>query len=305
MDPLNKKPIFPPRLKPGDTIGIAAPASPFDVKLFDRGIRTLKSMGFQIRIPDDLYENEGYLAGSDQLRADVMHRLFVDQTINAIVCAKGGFGSMRVLPLLDFALIEKNPKIFLGHSDISALLSAMYTRTGLVTFHGPLVTTIFNAPEKTRKALVEAVSSERPLEFACANGMTIHSGVVSGPLCGGNLTTLCHLLGTPFAFSFKDHILFLEDRGEAPYRIDRMLTQMKLAGCFQHLAGLILGDFVDCGERREILQIFTDAFANTSIPILTGIEAGHRKQNLTLPFGLEAILDADNHKLSFLQPATV
>ena len=262
-------------------------------------------MGFQIRIPDDLYENEGYLAGSDQLRADVMHRLFVDQTISAIVCAKGGFGSMRVLPLLDFALIEKNPKIFLGHSDISALLSAMYTRTGLVTFHGPLVTTIFNAPEKTRKALVEAVSSERSLEFACTNGMTIHSGVVSGPLCGGNLTTLCHLLGTPFAFSFKDHILFLEDRGEAPYRIDRMLTQMKLAGCFQHLAGLILGDFVDCGERREILQIFTDAFANTSIPILTGIEAGHRKQNLTLPFGLEAILDADNHKLSFLQPATV
>jgi muramoyltetrapeptide carboxypeptidase len=195
MAPLNKKTIRPRRLKPGDTIGIVAPASPFDVKLFDRGIRTLKSLGFRIHIPDDLYADEGYLAGSDEHRADVIHRLFTDRTINAIVCAKGGFGSMRLLPLLDFKLIEKNPKIFLGHSDISALLSAIYTAAGLVTFHGPVVTSISDAPEKTKQAAIEAISSDRPLEFGCANGMTIHPGVVSGPVCGGNLTTLCHVLG--------------------------------------------------------------------------------------------------------------
>lgn len=304
MTPLKKIPIRPPRLEPGDTIGIVAPASPFDVHLFNRGIRTLESMGFRIHVPDDLYANEGYLAGSDEHRVDVIHRLFADRTINAIICAKGGFGSMRVLSLLDFALIEKNPKIFLGHSDISALLSALYTETGLVTFHGPVATTISNAPGKTKQAVIEAISSDRPLEFACAKGMTIQPGVASGPICGGNLTTLCHLVGTPFAPVFNDHILFLEDRGEAPYRIDRMLSHMKLAGCFQKLAGLILGDFIDCGEKPEIRRIVTDVFAGSSLPIMAGFEAGHRKQNLTIPLGLKATLDADKHTLSFSQAAT-
>jgi muramoyltetrapeptide carboxypeptidase len=261
-------------------------------------------MGFRIHIPDDLYENEGYLAGSDEHRADVIHRLFADRTINAIVCAKGGFGSMRLLPLLDFALIEKNPKIFLGHSDISALLSAMSTEAGLVTFHGPVVTSISNAPEKTKLAVIAAIASDRPLEFRCANGMTIHPGVVSGLICGGNLTTLCHLVGTPFEPDFKNHLLFLEDRGEAPYRIDRMLSHMKLAGCLQQLAGLVLGDFIDCGDQQELLRIVTDIFADTCIPIMAGFEAGHRMQNLTIPLGVEATLDADKHTLSFLQAAT-
>jgi muramoyltetrapeptide carboxypeptidase len=305
MTSLKNKPIRPPRLEPGDTIGIVAPASPFDDNLFGHGIRTLKSMGFRIHIPDDLYENEGYLAGSDEHRADVIHRLFADRTINAIVCAKGGFGSIRLLPLLDFALIEKNPKIFVGHSDISALLSAMSTEAGLVTFHGPVVTSISNAPEKTKQAVIAAIASDRPLEFTCASGVTIHPGTVSGLICGGNLTTLCHLVGTPFEPDFKDHLLFLEDRGEAPYRIDRMLSHMKLAGCLQRLAGLVLGDFIDCGDQQELLRIVTDIFADTCIPIMAGFEAGHRVQNLTIPFGLDATLDADKHKLSFLQPATV
>jgi muramoyltetrapeptide carboxypeptidase len=304
MTLLKNKPIRPPRLEPGDTIGIVAPASSFDTNLFERGIRTLKSMGFRVHIPDDLYENEGYLAGSDEHRADVIHRLFADRTINAIVCAKGGFGSMRLLPLLDFDLIEKNPKIFLGHSDISALLSAMYTESGLVTFHGPVVTSISNAPEKTKQAVIEAIASDRPLEFNCANGMTIHPGMVSGPICGGNLTTLCHMVGTPFETGFNDHILFLEDRGEVPYRIDRMLSHMKLAGCLQQLAGLVLGDFIDCGDQQELLRIVTDVFADTCIPIMAGFEAGHREQNLTIPFGLDATLDTDKHTLTFLQPAT-
>jgi muramoyltetrapeptide carboxypeptidase len=305
MDIAKKTPILPARLAPGDTIGIVAPASPFDVKIFDRGIRTLKSLGFRVRIPDDLDKQDGYLAGSDGHRADIIHRLFADQTIKAIVCAKGGFGSMRLLPRLDYTLIEKNPKIFIGHSDISALLSAMYTRSGLVTLHGPVVTTMSNAPEKTKQAAMAAMCSDRCLEITCENGMTIRSGSVSGRVCGGNLTTLCHLLGTPFGPGFSDHILFLEDRGEAPYRIDRMLFQMKLAGCFQRLAGLILGDFIDCGSPEEIIRIFTNLFEDSAIPILAGFEAGHGKQNITLPLGLEATLDADNHRLSYLQPATV
>jgi muramoyltetrapeptide carboxypeptidase len=305
MATIRNKLIRPPRLNPGDTIGIVAPASPFDTDLFDGGIQTLKSMGYRVHIPDDLFERNGFLAGSDEHRADLIHRLFSDQTIKALVCARGGYGSMRLLPVLDFSLIQKNPKIFIGLSDVSALLSAIYSKTGLVTFHGPAVTTLANTPRKTREALKAAISSDQPHELEMENGITIRSGSASGRVCGGNLNTLNHLLGTPFAPEFKDHLLFLEDRGEKPYRIDRMLTQMKQAGCFRHLAGLILGDFVDCGSQPEIIQIFTEAFADASIPIVAGCEAGHGRQNLTIPFGLEATLDAENCKLSFHQPATM
>jgi muramoyltetrapeptide carboxypeptidase len=305
MEIIKTTPIRPPRLKPGDTIGIVAPAGPFDVNIFDQGIHTLKAMGFQIHIPDDIYESDGYLAGSDQQRVDVIHRLFADPDINAIVCAKGGYGSLRLLPLLDFGAIEKNPKIFMGHSDISALLSTIDAKCGLVTFHGPLVTTLSSAPEATRQAVIAALTSGRALDIKTEKGITIHSGSTTGRVCGGNLTTLCHLLGTPFEPSFTEQILFLEDRGEAPYRLDRMLFQMKLAGCFEGLGGLILGDFIDCGATEDIFKIFSDLFQDSSIPILAGFESGHGKQNITLPFGIEATLDADSHRLSYLQPATV
>ena len=302
---MKQLPIRPPRLEPGDTVGIVAPASPFDADLFDEGIKTLESMGYRTYVPDDLFERNGYLAGSDGHRIDIFHRLLADSKIRAIVCARGGYGSMRLLPFLDFSLIQKNPKIIFGLSDISALLSVIYSRTGLVTFHGPMVTTLANAPIETREAMIAAISPDQPHKLEIENGAAIHSGSASGRVCGGNLNTLNHLMGTPFAPDFRGHILFLEDRGEKPYRIDRMLTQMKQADCFQNLAGLILGDFIDCGSPQEIIRIFTDAFDDVSIPIVAGCEAGHGKQNLTIPLGLEATLDADNCRLSYHQPATV
>ena len=305
MTPLKQVPIRPPRLNPGDTIGIVAPASPFDADLFDGGIETLESMGYRTHIPDGLFERVGYLAGCDAHRAELIHRLISDQSIKALVCARGGYGSMRLLPLLDFSLIQNNPKIFIGLSDISAMLAAIYSKTGLVTFHGPMVTTLSNATQKSREALKAAISPDQPHELEMVNGITIRSGSASGRVLGGNLTTLNHLLGTPFAPDFKAHLLFLEDRGEKPYRLDRMLVQMKQADCFRNLSGLILGDFIDCGSQQEIIQIFTDTFGDASIPIVAGCEAGHGKQNLTIPFGLEATLDADRHRLSFHLPATV
>jgi muramoyltetrapeptide carboxypeptidase len=305
MNLMKQLPIRPPRLEPGDTIGIVAPASPFDADLFDEGIKTLESMGYRTYVPDDLFERNGYLAGSDGHRIDIFHRLWADSKIRAIVCARGGYGSMRLLPFLDFSLIQKNPKIIFGLSDISALLSAIYSKTGLVTFHGPMITTLANAPLETREAMIAAISPHQPHKVEMNNGTKIRSGSASGRICGGNLNTLNHLMGTPFAPDFRGHLLFLEDRGEKPYRIDRMLTQMKHADCFQNLAGLILGNFIDCGSPQEIIRIFTDAFDDVSIPIVAGCEAGHGKQNLTIPLGLEATLDADNCRLSYHQPATV
>jgi muramoyltetrapeptide carboxypeptidase len=305
MDSLSGKPIRPPRLKAGDTIGVVAPAGPFERRLFSQGVSALESMGFQIRVPDEIFEKAGYLAGDDAHRARLVNRLFEDPGIDAIICARGGFGSMRILPRLDFDAIRKNPKIFMGFSDITALLTAITQRGGLVSFHSPVVTTLAGALKNTRNSLLAAVSSATPLEVRAASGIVIQAGRAQGPVIGGNLATLCHLLGTPYQPGFKNYILLLEDQGEALYRIDRMVFQMKLAGCFEGIAGLVLGSFEGCGSIKGVFRVVEEHFRDISGPILAGFDVGHGKQNLTVPFGLNATLDAAKHMLSFDEPATI
>ncbi len=294
--------LIPSRLMPGDTVGIAAPASSFDADLFHSGIEVLKSMGFQTLVPDDIFIKKGYLAGSDAGRARVLNRLFADPAVKAVMCARGGFGSMRILPMLDFEAIRKNPKFFIGFSDISALLWGIYRNCGLAVYHGPVITTLGDADQKTLESLSAILLSGCIPEIKPENGITLGSGTASGPVIGGNLTTLCHLTGTAFAPDFGEHILLLEDRGEAAYRIDRMLTQMKLAGCFERLAGLVLGSFEDCGIEDEIFRIVRNIFREKKLPILAGIDAGHGTPNITVPFGIRADLDADRQVLSFNEP---
>jgi muramoyltetrapeptide carboxypeptidase len=299
------KPLIPPRLKRGDTIGIVAPASHFDLEKFNRGIAVLESMGFNTSVPERLFKKKGYFAGSDLERAEMVNRYFADTSIKAIICARGGYGSIRILSLLDYETIQKNPKIFVGFSDVSALLSTLYLRCRLVTFHGPTVTTLGNSDNMTKDSLLSMITSGEKPEIAMESGITIQPGSASGPVLGGNLNTLCHLLGTRFQPDFKGCILFLEDRGEAPYRVDRMLSQMKLAGCFNRLAGFILGTFEDCGNTDDIIRIAGDIFKDDKIPILAGLEVGHGKRNLAIPTGLNATLDADLKVLTFHEPATI
>ena len=301
----DKKSVRPPSLKQGDTIGIVAPAGPFDPDKFMKGKAVLESMGFQTIFDDSIFQKNGFLAGTDFQRADQVNHLFADPSVQAIICARGGYGSMRILSLLDFETIQENPKIFLGFSDISVLLSVLYDQCGLVTFHGPLVTTLAKATEKTIMAMKTALVSDAPLELVPEIGTVIKAGVCSGLMAGGNLTTLCHLVGTPFAPNFKGKILLLEDVGEMPYRIDRMLTQMKLAGCFDDMAGMILGAFKECGQLNEIVDIFNSIFEDTNIPILAGFDIGHGIHNLTIPMGMGAKLDTDKKQLLFHEPATV
>jgi muramoyltetrapeptide carboxypeptidase len=301
----NNKSVRPPRLKPGDTIGIVAPAGPFDPEKFMKGKTVLESMGFQTFFSEGIFQKHGFLAGTDIQRSDQVNRLFADPTVQAIFCARGGYGSMRILPFLDFETIQTHPKIFLGFSDISALLSVLYDQCNLVTFHGPVVNTLANATEKTLTALQTALTSPAALEITPENGTVIKPGVCSGLMAGGNLTTLCHLVGTSYAPNLKGKILLLEDVGEMPYRIDRMLTQMKLTGCFNEIAGLILGAFKECGHLNEIIDIFNNIFEDADIPILTGFDMGHGEHNLTIPMGLGATLDTDKKRLLFHEPATV
>ncbi|NVL89433.1 MAG: LD-carboxypeptidase [Desulfobacterales bacterium] len=296
--------VKPQAICPGDTIGIAAPASPFDREAFERGVGVLESAGYRVKIPDNLFSRKGYLAGSDIERASQLIKLFEDESIKAILCARGGFGSMKVLPSLDFEAIRANPKILVGFSDITALLVTIYARCQLVTFHGPLVTSLGTGPEKTCTALIDAIGSTLPLEFKPSQPVVLNPGRASGHVVGGNLTSICHLLGTPYEPRFDGHLLFFEDRGEAPYRIDRMLSQLYLGGHLDGIAGIILGSFQECGSLEDVYAIVKEAFRYMDIPILAGFDIGHGTENLTVPIGLEAHLDTENGSLRFQEPAT-
>jgi muramoyltetrapeptide carboxypeptidase len=299
LSPGRPAPLLPRRLRTGSVIGIVAPASPFARDALDRGVQVLREMGFEVRFSEDLFDACGYLAGLDEHRAAAFNRLVVDPQIDAIMCARGGYGSLRILPLLDYARVAEHPKAVIGFSDVTALLWALYSRCGLIGFHGPLVTTLADAAAADRSALWNAVASEGPLHLCFETAAVIRPGRTCAPVAGGNLTTLCHLLGTPYAPAFRDHIVFLEDRGEAPYRIDRMLTQMKMAGCFDGMQGLVLGSFEDCGEREYVWRVVAEVFGDAEWPILAGVDAGHSRPNVTIPLGVEAALDAEGRTLVF------
>ncbi len=291
--------LRPTPLHQGDTIGIVAPASPFDRGSFHQGVDVLQSLGFKVSVSRDLFEKEGYLAGSDDHRASLVNRFFADTSIRAVFCARGGFGSMRLLGRLDFDLIGEHPKILVGYSDITALLSAVYTRCGLMTVHGPVVTSLGSATQEDLDGLYAVLTGRGPVRRAPTSGVTLRSGIATGPVFGGNLTTLCHLVGTPYQPILGGHILLIEDRGEATYRIDRMLTQMKIAGCFDGVAGLCLGSFEDCGPVEDIFPIVTGIFEDMPIPILAGFRIGHGTHNEAIPLGVPATLDADNQSLVY------
>ncbi|MDM8555997.1 LD-carboxypeptidase [Desulfococcaceae bacterium HSG7] len=289
----------PVRLSHGDKIGIVAPSSPFDHQAFQNGIAVLEKKGFHVTVPDDLFSKKGYLAGSDKQRALQLNNSFADPEIKAILCARGGFGALRILPFLDYHLISRHPKIFIGFSDITALLAVLYYKCNLVTFHGPVATSLGNAPTETQNAFFNVLMSQNTFQIKSSQPICLNPGIVTAPLTGGNLTTLCHLAGTAFAPDFSDHILLLEDRGEATYRIDRMLSQMKLAGCFDNLTGLVLGSFEECGPVESVYKIVKNIFKSENIPIAAGFEIGHGAQNMTVPLGVRVELDASHGLLTY------
>jgi muramoyltetrapeptide carboxypeptidase len=304
MDGPNSMMVPLPRmLRPGDTLGVVAPASPFDRESFDLGVQVLGDLGFHLHIPEEIFDQSDYLAGSDRSRADLIKRLFVDPNIAGIVCARGGYGALRILPLLDSAAISSHPKVFVGFSDITVLLSFLVSQCKMVAFHGPTVATLGQGDGATRGGFLSALTDCAPFAMVAAAKQVIQAGVGRGRFWCGNLTLLCHLTGTVFQPDFSGGILLIEDQGEAPYRIDRMLTHMRLAGCFDGLAGLALGSFTDCGGTDSIRRIVADRLGGLDIPILGGFTVGHGDVNLTLPVGLPAQLDTDTGALTFCEPA--
>jgi muramoyltetrapeptide carboxypeptidase len=295
----------PRGLKAGGTIGVAAPASPFDPGELQQGVVLVERRGFKVALADAVFSRNGYLAGSDRQRAALLTDLFTDPAIDAVFCARGGFGSIRVLPLLDYSRIGRHPKILVGYSDVTALLVALHCRCRFVTFHGPMLSTLPSADDESVEALFEVLAGYHPVDYRFAKPVNLMPGKASGPVLAGNLTTLCHLTGTPFQPVYDGCILVIEDRGEAPYRLDRMLNHLKLAGCLDRIAGLVIGSFEDCGSASALFDIVLSLFAESPIPIAAGLAFGHGRSNLTLPIGLAATLDADRGRLTYRLPATV
>ncbi|MEA2060329.1 MAG: LD-carboxypeptidase [Thermodesulfobacteriota bacterium] len=280
------------RLVPGDRIGICAPSGSFDRERLDRGVKLITEMGFNVYVPDLICRKTRYLAGSDSQRAAVVNALFSNRDIKGIVCARGGFGAMRMLPFVDFEMIKKNPKVFAGFSDATALLTVFERMCGFQVIHGPVVTSLVGASSQTIDSFFTALTVSKK-DKALTGKRSLVQGKARGILSGGNLATLCHLTGTQFQPEFRDKILFMEEVSEKPYRIDRMLSQMKMAGVFQGIKGVAAGSFEACGREDMLEEILIDVFDEFQVPVITGVEAGHGKHNFSLSFGTKAFLDAE------------
>jgi len=279
-----------PFLEKGDQVGIAAPGARFDKTRLQQGIDCLKTMGFGVQVPARIFDQKRYLAGEDASRAQVINDLVADPDIKGIICARGGFGVMRMLSYLDWNLIQTRPKLFVGFSDATALLTAVMQQANIGVVHGPNLVSLADADFRTRTAFFNAVTGRVSL-LSISRGLCVVPGRCEGVLVGGNLATLTHLLGTEFAPDFSQAVVFLEDVGEPAYKIDRMLTQMKLAGCFVHIRGVITGSFEHCDHPEYLPEIVADIFGEHRIPVWTGLDAGHGPVNLALPMGCRVQLD--------------
>jgi muramoyltetrapeptide carboxypeptidase len=290
-----------PRLHSNQTVGIIAPSSSINQSEISEGLKLLESFPLRVRLGEHLFDHINYLAGSDHDRLSDLHQMFSDPDVKAIFCARGGYGSARLLKDIDYSLIRDNPKIIVGFSDLTALLTALYKECGLVTIHGP---TLIDLPKDDNWQHLSSLvtTSNRPQVFL-QGGKVIRKGKARGILLGGNLSTLCSLLDTPYLPSFDGTILFIEEKGESPYRLDRMLTQLLLSGRLDGLSALIIGQIEDCGEKEIVNSVLEERLGGLPIPAVTGLPVGHGNENRALPLGLPALLDTERMVLQIEEPA--
>ena len=245
------------------------------------------------------------MAGEDKARLSDLHDMFRDKDIKAIFCTRGGYGCMRLLDKINYELIKENPKILVGYSDITALLIAIRKKTGLITFHGPMVRGLATKNQNNWESLFRTISSSQPLKLSFREGTTLVAGTAKGKLIGGNLNMICHLVGTPYLPSLDGCILFVEERGEALYRLDRMLTHLRLSGQLTGLSGFIAGVFEECSDMSAIEGLLADILSDLDVPLATGLPLGHGLKNMTVPVGLPAKLDTDSKTLSIMEAAVI
>lgn len=320
----------PPSLKQGDVVAVVAPSGAVHEDALDRGIEILKSLGYKVRVGKSVLKRYGYLAGNDVDRASDFMSAWTDPEVKAVVAARGGYGATRILPYLDFRVLRDHEKILIGFSDITALHLAFWKEMRLITFHGPMVESGMDSGlslsynlEGFKQILdgswaggelrmpdqVSDQASDQASEEAAERTrlFALEAGRASGDLVGGNLSLVAALCGTRWELDTRSKILFLEEVGERPYRVDRMLCQLKQAGKLAGVAGVLLGDFTDCDPSGPspsftVWDVLEQYFRGTGKPCLRGVPAGHGKYRAMLPMGASVEIDATQPAVRFLEP---
>ena len=313
-------PIYPIKIKAGDTIGLFCPSGPLTKGKEQKARAQLHKLGFRTKFSKHYLAKRGFLAGTDEQRLEDLHSLFRDKEVNAIVCFRGGYGGMRLLPYIDYNLIRENPKPFIGFSDVTALLYAFYKKAKLVSYHGPVG--IWSINSFSKLSFLQALKSNKSYTIQASKNQPIEvlkKGIATAEMVGGNLSLMVSLIGTPYDVSFRDKIVFIEDVGEEPYRIDRMFSQLFLAKKFEGVKGIIFGQFSNCFAKQSerithkgvsglfvsrkvedfntVRHVINDWFGNFSIPILTNFPIGHVPDNATVPFGGLVTLNTNRQSL--------
>ena len=312
--------IKPKRLKKGDVIGIISPASPpKDMTKIEKGVKYLEGLGYRVEVGKNVEKSHGYLAGKDEERLEDLHSMFKNKNINAIINVRGGYGSGRLLDKIDYNLVKKNPKIFVGYSDITALQMAFLKKTGLVTFAGPMLAVDFWKDEVdsyTEEFFWNMLTSSKKIGKLInpdnENFYSLTKGRGEGTLVGGNLALLNSLIGTPYQPNFKKSIILIEEIGEEPYRVDRFFYQLKYAtNGFKDLEGIIIARFVDCyikdtdSPSLTLNDVISDYFENLSIPVIYNVKHGHIEQNMTIPWGLKTKMNATRSFIEIGESAVI
>lgn len=304
--------IKPKPLQQGDSVAIIAPASPSDKNLIDKCISSLNELGLKVVVGESCLSEHGFLSGTDDIRANDINCMFADKNIKGIFALRGGYGCARLLDLIDFKIIKKNPKIFIGYSDITALHIAINQKSKLITYHGPMISTELikgldeYSADYYKKFIFGHEEVEELFNPKGDNLEVINSGIASGQLIGGNLSLICSSLGTKYEINTKNKILFLEEVEEVPYKIDRMLTHLKQSGKLKDANGIILGAFTNCiapnnKKSLSLQEVFNEIIFPLKKPTISNLVCGHCLPTLTLPLGAKVLLDANNKKIKILE----
>jgi muramoyltetrapeptide carboxypeptidase len=307
--------VKPSVLPAGSLIGLVSPATTVsDLSRIEKAVRYLEGRGYRVAVGENVRKVHGYLAGTDEERAADLHAMFANKEVKAVMCIRGGYGTPRLLHLLNYRLIARNPKIFVGYSDITALQLAFWRKCRLITFQGPMPGVDFIDPVDpfSEEMFWRLVTSPRKAGRLALPGGTLTAlrpGCASGRLLGGNLSLVIALMGTAYQPDFRDSILFLEDVEEEPYRLDRMLMQLRLAGVMDRCAGVLLGQFTDCVPRDPskptltVDDILRETAAAGSVPFLTNAPFGHISVKLTMPLGIRSRIDAGAGTIEYSEAA--
>lgn len=303
--------IKPKALQQGDRVAIIAPASPTDKTLIDKCVRSLKDLGLEVIVGTSCLSEHGFLSGTDDIRANDVNRMFADKNIKGIFAIRGGYGCARLLDLIDFKMIKKNPKIFVGYSDITALHIAINQKSKLITYHGPMVSTELikgldeYSDDYYKRFLFSREEINEIFNPVGCNLEVINDGIATGQLIGGNLSLVCSSLGTKYEINTKNKILFLEEVEETPYKIDRMLLQLKQSGKLKDASGIILGTFTNCiasanKKSLSLQEVFNEIILPLKKPTISNLVCGHCLPTLTLPLGSKVIMDANEKRIKII-----